>query len=103
MQGEVSALDIGNGQSGNCELCPVALALARMFEGCEIHVTLETATVSEDGGDVCTVLCISERLGEWIDTYDHEKRVAPIELRIYTWNVKGCDYMLDIVDTSASM
>ena len=102
MQGEISALDIGNGQSGNCELCPVVLALERMFEGCEIHVTLETATVYEYGGDVCAVLRISERLGEWIDAYDHEKPVAPVALRIYTWNVKEYDYMLDIVDTSAS-
>ena len=103
MQGEVSALDIGNGQSGSCELCPIALALERMFEGCEVHVTLETATVYEYGGDVCTVLRISERLAGWIDAYDHEKPVVPVELRIYTWNVKGYDYMLDIVDTSASM
>ena len=27
LHGEISAIDIGNGQSGNCELCPVALAL----------------------------------------------------------------------------
>ena len=101
IHGEISTIDIGNGQSGNCELCPVALALGRMFEGCEIHVTLETAMIYEYGGDVCTVLCISERLGEWIDAYDHEKPVVPVPLRIYTWNVKGYDYMLDIVDASA--
>lgn len=102
MRGRIGALDIGNGASGNCELCPVALALRRMFEGCEIHVTLETATLYEYGGDVCTVLRISERLGEWIDAYDHEEPVAPVALRIYAWNVKGYDYLLDIVDASAS-
>ena len=100
LQGEIRAIDIGNGQSGNCEVCPVAIALGYMFEGCEIHVTLETATVYEYGGDVCTVLCISERLAEWIDAYDHEKPVVPVSLQIYTWNVKGYDYMLDIADVS---
>lgn len=84
----------------------VALAVARMFDagedsGCHVHVTLETATVSEHGGDVIAYLCVSERLAGWIDAYDNEKAMKPITLCVYTWNSKCFEYMLDMTDVDA--
>ena len=95
MTGEITALDIGNGQQGICELCPVALALARMFEGCETDVNMNDATI-DTNGETLTVLRISEALADWIEAYDFENKVSPVKLRISTWNRKGYEYMLDI-------
>ena len=99
----LTAEDIAEGQQSGCELCPVSLAVARMFDagedpGCHVHVSLETVTVSEHGGDVIECLCVSERLAGWIGAYDNEKAMKPITLCIYTWNSKGFEYVLDMTD-----
>ena len=102
----LTAEDIAEGAIGDCALCPVALAVGRMFDagedsGCHVHITLDTAVVHEHGGDVLINLLVSERLAEWIDAFDHEQTVNPITLCVYTLNAKGFDYMLDMTDTDA--
>ena len=95
VDGRNHGTDIGNGRQGICELCPVALALARMFEGYETDVNMNDATI-DTNGETLTVLRISEALADWIEAYDFENKVSPVKLRISTWNRKGYEYMLDI-------
>ena len=102
----LTAQDIAEGQQGDCELCPVALAVGRMFDagedsGCHVQVTLDTATVFEHGGDVIVNLLVSERLAGWIDAYDNENEMQRITLCVYSWRYKGFEYMLDMTDADA--
>ena len=100
LTGEVTALDIGNGQPGSCTLCPIALALERMFPGYEVYVEINEATIHKGDAELVR-LRISEPLSAWMDAYDSEETVSPVKIKIYTWNLKGYKYMLDIGEAVA--
>ena len=106
LEGRTQALtaeDIAEGAIGDCELCPVALAVGRMLDageasGDHVHITHNTATVYEHGGTEIVKLRISQRLSDWIYAFDHEQAVKQITLCIYRWNFKEFDYLLDMTD-----
>ena len=95
MRGQVTADDIEKGTGGSCQTCPVALAVQRMFPSYEICVEVEQVSLFE-ADEVYAVLRVSEALADWIDVYDTENKVQPLNLVIKTFNLKGYKYMLDI-------
>ena len=100
MTGELTGDDIAEGLQGDCEHCPVALAVGRMFEGFQVYV--ESAVIIHNGGDVRLSLYLGETLGDWIEAFDLEDdAVKPIGLRISTWNLKGYEYRIDAVEVAA--
>ena len=102
----LTAEDIAEGAIGDCALCPVSLAVARMLDageesGCHVNVHLDHVTVYEHGSTVIVKLRISQRLSDWIYAFDHEQDVKPITLCVHRWNVKDVDYLLDMTDKDA--
>ena len=100
MTGELTNDDIAEGLKGDCEQCPVALAVGRMFEGFEVYAELEIVSIHQQG-EIYEILKVSDPLADWMDSFDNENKVKPIGLRIYTWNVKGIKYMLDVAEAAA--
>ena len=100
MTGELTADDIAEGLQGDCEHCPVALAVGRMFESLQVYV--ESAVVIHERGNVCLSLYLGETLGDWIEAFDlKDAAVKPIGLRISTWNFKGYEYRIDAVEVAS--
>ena len=98
MTGEVTADDIKNGYRRNCEMCPVVLAVERMF-GNKYDACIEYDLALWDGCKIVMEICIGDSLMRWIGDYDSELPVGTIPLEISTWNAKGYKYMIDIVAT----
>ena len=101
MTGEVIENDIAEGQQGICDLCPVARAVGRMFEGFQFYVELDTVTIHHNG-EMSEVLFVGDALAEWIDQFDNENDVQPIGLKISTWNTRSFKYMINIADAEAT-
>lgn len=101
MTGEVTRNDIAEGQRGICDLCPVARAVSRMFEGFQVYVELDTVTIHHNS-ETYAVLFVGGELAEWIDQFDTENDVQPIGLKITTWNTRGYKYMIDVADAEAT-
>ena len=87
--GQVSQMDIGEGAVGDCSLCPVALGLNRMFPGYASHIEHPIALINDELGNTKVDLLMSQPLQDWIDAFDHEKVVSPIELVIMP--IEDCD------------
>ena len=101
MTGEVTGNDIAEGQQGICDLCPVARAVGRMFEGFQVYVEIDTVTIHQNG-ETYAVLFVGGALAEWIDQFDNENDVQPIGLKISTWNTRGYKYMINIAEAEAT-
>ena len=98
MTGEVTAQDIADGKQGDCLLCPVALAVGRMFEGYKVRVGLERVIIHQHNSvPPPVVLCVGESLAAWIDGFDNENPMAAIRLRISTWNIGDYKYRIDAI------
>lgn len=81
MHGLVTHIDILTGIGGDCERCPVALAVGRMFPDYEIHVDVVEIYINKDGKSQLK-LFVTDNLFTWIDTFDNENTVELIELVI---------------------
>ena len=95
--GEVTKEDIQMGIRRECEACPVARALERMFPGYFAHID-EHATISDNKGNTIVDMFISDDLLTWIDKFDNEKPIEPISLRIDRYDGGCCPWMLRIGD-----
>ena len=101
MTGEVTRNDIAEGQQGICDLCPVARAVSRMFDGCWVSVQHNAVTLKQSD-ETYAVLRVGSELAEWIDQFDTENDVEPIGLKISTWNTRGYKYMIDVAEAEAT-
>lgn len=95
MRGQVTDIDILAGIGGDCQRCPVALAVGRMFRGYQIHIDVVEVDIHKDGKSLVKLL-VTNNLFKWIDTFDNENVVAPVELIIRQSDDKDFDYELAI-------
>ena len=96
-RGFLKSEDIEHGEQGDCDRCPVALALMRMFPSYEVNVDPNEITVHRDGVPAVRMLH-SEKLGEWIDAFDNECEVDPVTLIIHTVNRDGYQYEVALLE-----
>lgn len=93
IRGFLTEGDIQHGLRGDCDNCPVARAVGRMFPDYEVNVDGSEASIHTDG-DVHVALLISQGLGNWIDSFDNENEVSPITLVIRA--SEGEDYQYEL-------
>lgn len=95
MRGQVTDIDILAGIGGDCQRCPVALAVGRMFPDYQISIDVVEVNIYKDTNNLVKLL-VTDNLFNWIDTFDNENFVAPIELVIRQSADKDFDYELAI-------
>lgn len=96
MTGELTTEDIQEGIRCDHEACPLARALENMFPGYYAFVDDYVAIHNKEGKTVID-MAISDEVLIWLDRFDNEKPVEPIQLRINTHNVRDCPWILGIV------
>ena len=97
LRGFLTETDIQEGLQGDCDNCPVALAIGRMFPNYEVHVDPNEITVHQDG-DPAVKMLHSDKLGEWIDAFDNECEVDLITLTIREVNRDGYQYEVVLLE-----
>lgn len=93
LRGFLTEGDITDGLRGDCDKCPIALAVGRMFPDYEVNVDGAEASIHTDG-EVHVKFVISQGLGNWIDSFDNENEVSPITLVIRA--SEGADYQYEL-------
>lgn len=96
-RGLLKSDDIRDGLQGDCDRCPVALALMRMFPSYDVNVDPNEITVHRDGVPAVRMLH-SDKLGEWIDAFDNECEVDTITLIIHEVNRNGYQYEVALLE-----
>ena len=81
--GQVTQADIDEGIHGDCERCPIALALKRMIpeaeaisieaDGIDIHLPSDIAPI---------LIQTTHKIRKWIYEFDRQAYVIPIRLKI---------------------
>lgn len=97
LRGFLTAGDIQHGLQGDCDNCPVALAVGRMFGDYEVNVDGSLVSIHTNG-EVHVALLISQGLGNWIDNFDNENEVVPIPLVIRASEGEAYQYELCLLD-----
>ena len=92
----VTQQDIADGIGGNCERCPVAIAIGRMFPDHSIHVDIVEVDIHMNGTSQAKMY-LTESLFVWIDEFDNECEVKPITLEIQNSTEPDYQYQLAIV------
>ena len=96
MRAQVTDIDILSGIGGDCERCPIALAISRVFCDYQIHVSDVEVCIHQDGTAKAR-LFMTDSLWEWVDTFDNENTVQPIHLEIRNSSEIGYQYELALV------
>ena len=95
MKGEVTQLDIDEGFRGECDTCPVARALHRMFPGYHAYVEVIEASITDKFGKALVWLQIGLRLSIWIAAFDDAVGVEPISIEI---TKRTGEWVLEVAD-----
>ncbi|MDE0634755.1 MAG: hypothetical protein OXI43_02725 [Candidatus Poribacteria bacterium] len=97
LRGFLTPQDIADGLQGDCDNCPLALAIGRMFPNYQVNVDPTEITIHQDG-ETAVKMRYSEKIGHWIDAFDEACEVAPIQLVIQAVNTDGYKYEVALLE-----
>ena len=96
MTGELTAEDIQEGVRCDHEACPLARALENLFPGHYAFID-DYAVLHDKNGKTILSMPLTDTLIAWVDRFDNEKSVEPIQLQIATHTVGAAKWILGIV------
>ena len=83
VRGEVTLDDIKNGIVKDCQNCPVAIAVGRMFPDCVVYVDSFSITISRECLAFARSFQVSKLVRHWIGEYDSmDSTCEPITLEL---------------------
>ena len=94
---ELTADDIAMGVRTDCNNCPVARAIARMFPDCDVSVDSFDIIISRDCIAYGRKFTVSKALRQWISDFDGDEVCEPVKLEIQKDPKKRCREMFKIV------
>lgn len=74
---QVTEQDISTGLAGDCEECPIALAIYRALSDAGVRVGTAGVTLYREGTNA--MLALPEAATRFIDGFDHDEAVEPFE------------------------
>jgi hypothetical protein len=77
---QVTAADIAHGLAGDCEECPIALAIYRALSDAGVRVGTGGVTLYREGTNA--MLALPEAATKFIVRFDHDEPVAPFEFEL---------------------
>ena len=95
MTSELTAEDIQEGVRCDHETCPLARALENMFPGHHAFVD-DYAVLHDKDGKAVLDMPLTDPLIIWVDRFDNEKPVEPIQLHIGTHTIGAGAWILGI-------
>ena len=95
MKGDITLTDIKEGFRGECETCPVARVLNRMFPGFLAYVEVcEVQITNQHGVSMCW-MNVGLRLSIWIAAFDEGTAVEPLSIGI---DKRQGEWTLEVLD-----
>ena len=98
LRGEVTADDIAMGVRTDCNNCPVARGIARMFPDSEVAVDSFDIIIIRECIAYGRKFTVSKALRQFISDFDGEEQCEPVTLEIQAAPKKRCREMFEIVD-----